>query len=1332
MLRLTQVELVGFRSFRDETTVRVGGSMVCFVGKNGSGKSTLCDAFQFALGIVGTSGATTRSMINNAVRERDGRRAEARVELTFVSTPPRDDAAAAASGAATTTTTTRISRVVDNGTKSAYALDGRRVKRSTIAEWLAVRGIDVGNPSRFIVAQNRASVASGLSLLHLVESVVGTLPLAAKIAALVTRIETVLTPRVVATSARIERDELARARLVDAIAAYKAFRSSSYEYARLANTIASHQLRAAVAATQFWAVRRTRAATNERAVNTVHADAVAKHAAQSAAADKHAAAAARAKAAVATLKRAERKLVKKLGSAEAHRDELQTLLRKTKRAWPRALSRQRLLHALACVAGARAAAGVARDAAAAAAAATASAALTRLEAVESDAKKKKKKKKRKVSPNTEDAMASAMTDDVALLKLVSDVKRVRAEKERLVAAASRFSELCDEADSEATRCASLQADLGRHNALASHRARRSAVVANHTAAVSQQTATRRQLRATSLELSAARRRVDAMQDRDQEMQSAKRGSSPVSHLKEQLGECMLGTLAECCSVDSVYKTAVVSVLGRSLISTVVVTNRATAIKVAEHYRTTEAGAVKCLILDELRSGSPPQPQTFASASSGGMTVVLVPLIAALRVNPRAAPAFHHLLKSYVVARSRTHAVECCETRSNRRNVVTLRGEIFRSGGEISGGKRRTPSSLSALLAVHSTDGADGGSATIVSRVERVDTSRELEVAAALAAALEKVRGRQERQSIALERASSRVETLASELGAIDRQLYGATSASSANATATTLQRQLAASQKKLGLLRSRVARSRTSDGHVDEASSQARLQAMSQTISALELQRRTLETRAAAANPLIGARQLKSAAAAAARSAVHSARQLQATHRAALKRAQSATSKLSSLSKGMATNAQALPAAVGALATLENAMRNHTTAQTAARLAAKERNAGVRSVRKTLALSEARVAESAAARRAAKSVATRLRNHSEQCHGVAETRASEARAAAKRLATAEQWLREYQTDQARTAGGDGGALVSKSDAVDANGSSSDGDDLFEDEDGSSGSEEPLHVPPPPSHLSQAALELAVAAMDAAVDPTNTPATTAASETLAGSEKVWGALDAAFVAACDTHGERATTLRALVERAGAEVDHEALKKDTALVQSLGVARERLEKTEDELRACTVEHDGAVRQRFNRIVSGARSVNVELSRVFGELTRIGDAHLIVPLERGVCFREGLKLQVKPDATPWRPFRLLSGGQQALGALALTLALHACYPQPIFILDEIDAALDAKKVEKVAQVLAASARSSGSQLLVVSHRRAMQNASSQICAVYRCEGTSRSASIALVAAT
>jgi chromosome segregation protein len=73
-------------------------------------------------------------------------------------------------------------------------------------------------------------------------------------------------------------------------------------------------------------------------------------------------------------------------------------------------------------------------------------------------------------------------------------------------------------------------------------------------------------------------------------------------------------------------------------------------------------------------------------------------------------------------------------------------------------------------------------------------------------------------------------------------------------------------------------------------------------------------------------------------------------------------------------------------------------------------------------------------------------------------------------------------------------------------------------------------------------------------------------------------------------------------------------------------------------------------------------------------------------------------RPDQHKWRPFSTLSGGQQALAALALSFALQAAFPSPFYFFDEIDCALDTLNATRVAEYIS---RQQDAQYIVVSHK-------------------------------
>merc|ERR1719295_1165711 len=72
--------------------------------------------------------------------------------------------------------------------------------------------------------------------------------------------------------------------------------------------------------------------------------------------------------------------------------------------------------------------------------------------------------------------------------------------------------------------------------------------------------------------------------------------------------------------------------------------------------------------------------------------------------------------------------------------------------------------------------------------------------------------------------------------------------------------------------------------------------------------------------------------------------------------------------------------------------------------------------------------------------------------------------------------------------------------------------------------------------------------------------------------------------------------------------------------------------------------------------------------------------------------------PPGKPFRQMQQLSGGEKSVASLALLFAIHSYKPSPFFILDEIDAALDTKNVDRVCRFIAKKSRQN-TQIIVIS---------------------------------
>jgi chromosome segregation protein len=81
-------------------------------------------------------------------------------------------------------------------------------------------------------------------------------------------------------------------------------------------------------------------------------------------------------------------------------------------------------------------------------------------------------------------------------------------------------------------------------------------------------------------------------------------------------------------------------------------------------------------------------------------------------------------------------------------------------------------------------------------------------------------------------------------------------------------------------------------------------------------------------------------------------------------------------------------------------------------------------------------------------------------------------------------------------------------------------------------------------------------------------------------------------------------------------------------------------------------------------------------------------------------GLEILAKPPGKKPATLSLLSGGEQALTALALIFAVFLTNPAPICVLDEVDAPLDDHNVDRFCDLLDQMAKSTETRFIIITH--------------------------------
>ena len=112
-----------------------------------------------------------------------------------------------------------------------------------------------------------------------------------------------------------------------------------------------------------------------------------------------------------------------------------------------------------------------------------------------------------------------------------------------------------------------------------------------------------------------------------------------------------------------------------------------------------------------------------------------------------------------------------------------------------------------------------------------------------------------------------------------------------------------------------------------------------------------------------------------------------------------------------------------------------------------------------------------------------------------------------------------------------------------------------------------------------------------------------------------------------------------------------------------------------------------------------------KVFEEMFGGGKGQLILedPEEPLTC---GIEIRVQPPGKQVKTITLLSGGEKAFVAIALYFSILKVRPTPFCMLDEIDAALDDRNVERFASYL--RNLSAKTQFIIITHRRGTMEAS------------------------
>lgn len=219
-----------------------------------------------------------------------------------------------------------------------------------------------------------------------------------------------------------------------------------------------------------------------------------------------------------------------------------------------------------------------------------------------------------------------------------------------------------------------------------------------------------------------------------------------------------------------------------------------------------------------------------------------------------------------------------------------------------------------------------------------------------------------------------------------------------------------------------------------------------------------------------------------------------------------------------------------------------------------------------------------------------------------------------------------------------------------------------------------------------------------------------------------------------------------------MDKDSLKGEIAILEEktqninveLGVLAEYRRRVEEysarssDLQTAVSSRDTAKKRcdelrklRLEGFMQGFSLISLRLKEMYQMITMGGNAELEL-VDSLDPFSEGILFSVMPPKKSWKNISNLSGGEKTLSSLALVFALHHYKPTPLYVMDEIDAALDFRNVsclvdpfvdKRVWKLMGTQVsivasyikeRTKNAQFIVISLRNNMvrQNARSSLC--------------------
>lgn len=192
----------------------------------------------------------------------------------------------------------------------------------------------------------------------------------------------------------------------------------------------------------------------------------------------------------------------------------------------------------------------------------------------------------------------------------------------------------------------------------------------------------------------------------------------------------------------------------------------------------------------------------------------------------------------------------------------------------------------------------------------------------------------------------------------------------------------------------------------------------------------------------------------------------------------------------------------------------------------------------------------------------------------------------------------------------------------------------------------------------------------------------------------------------------------------------VKVDIEVLKEYGAKKLEYEERREDLNIAVQERndlkefcEDLKKRRLDEFMEGFNTISTSLKEMYQMITMGGNAELEL-VDSLDPFSEGILFSVMPPKKSWRNISNLSGGEKTLSSLALVFALHKYKPTPLYVMDEIDAALDFRNVSIVANYI--KERTKNAQFVVISLRNNMFELAQQLVGIYKVNNMTKSVSL------